>query len=116
MHLAARFAGESVRDPLLEPVPDLDPDLPLLDREEDQQPVVLLLVADAAAVVLEHLDGVLADVAVRLDGRDRRDHHDVAAGRFQRAAQPIDLAALLASMTWAKSLTGATSRGEDSAA
>ena len=53
-----------IRDPRLEPVPDLDPDLPLLDREEDQQPVVLPLLADAAAVVLEHLDGVLADVAV----------------------------------------------------
>src|SRR4029077_7565792 len=34
--LAARFAGVSIRDPRLEPVPDLHPDFPLLDRQEDQ--------------------------------------------------------------------------------
>ena len=69
--LAARFAGKSIGDPLLEPVADLHPDFPLLDRQENQQPVVLALVADAAAVVLEHLHGVFADVAVPLDGRAR---------------------------------------------
>src|SRR5439155_40016 len=71
--LAAGFAGEAVRDPFLEPVADLDPDLPLLERDQNQQAVFLLFVADAAAVVLEQLVRVLSDVAVRLDRLTGRD-------------------------------------------
>src|SRR5204863_1272688 len=51
--LAARLAGGAVRDPLLEVVADFDADLPLLQREHDEDAVVLALAADAAAVVLE---------------------------------------------------------------
>ena len=71
-------------------VADLDPDLPFLERQHDQQAVVLALVADAAAVILEQLVGVLADVAVPRDGRHRGDDDDVAAGRLEGAAQRID--------------------------
>ena len=88
--LAAGFSREPVGDPLLEAVADLDPDLPLLEREQDQQAVVLALLADAAAVVLEQLDGVFADVAVAADGRHGGNDHDVAAGGLERAAQRID--------------------------
>ena len=55
MYVAARLAGEAVGDPLLEAVADLDPDASLLERQQDQQAVVLALLADAAAVVLEQL-------------------------------------------------------------
>ena len=68
------------------------PDLPILDRDDDQQAVVLALLADAPAAVLEHLDGVFLDVGVRLERRDRRDDHDVAAGALQRADAPVELA------------------------
>ena len=114
--LAAGLAGEAVGDPLLEAVADLDPDPPLLDRDEDQQAVVLALVADAAAVILEQLDGVLADVAVRLDGRHGGDDDDVAAGRLERADRCGRLRARLSgSMTCAKSLTGSVSSGRAAA-
>src|SRR5262249_33728291 len=46
-HLAAGFSGEPVCNPLLQAVADLDPDAPLLHREQNQHPVVLGLVADA---------------------------------------------------------------------
>jgi hypothetical protein len=91
-HLTARLAGEAVGDPLLEVVPDLDPDAPLLQREQDQEAVVLALLSNAFAVVREQLDGVLLDVAVGLDGRHGRDHDDVAGRGLQRADHPIDRA------------------------
>ena len=112
MYLAAGLAGEAVGDPLLEAVADLDSDAPLLDREQDQQAVVLALLADAAAVVLEQLDGVLADVAVRLDrsgrSRPRRRRRLLPAARGSSGRSP---AALAASMTCAKSFTGCVSSG-----
>ena len=45
-----------------------------------------------AAAVLEHLDGVFVDVAVRLERRHGRDHDDVAAGALQRLDPPVELA------------------------
>ena len=44
---------------------------------------------DAAAAVLEHLHRVLADVTVRLEGRNRRNHDDVAACLLQRSNQRL---------------------------
>ena len=89
--LAAGFAGEAVGDPLLEVVADLDFDAPLLDREQDEQAVVLALLADAAPVILEQLDRVVLDGGVRLDGRHRRDDDDVAGCLLQRADHPVHL-------------------------
>src|SRR5581483_10780253 len=83
--LARRLAGVAVGDELLEAVADLDPHLVFLDRDEDQQAVVLALLADAASAVLEQLVGVLVDVAVGLDRRHRRDDDDIAGLRLQRA-------------------------------
>ena len=54
-HEPARLAGEPVGDPLFELVTDLDPHLAFLEREHDQQAVVLALVADSLAVILEQL-------------------------------------------------------------
>src|SRR5436190_762050 len=71
--LAARFPGEAVGDPLLESVADFDPHLALVEREQNEQAVVLSLLADAAAVILEQLVGVLANVGERRDRLDRRD-------------------------------------------
>ena len=70
--------------------------------------------ADPFPVVLEQLDGVLADVAVRLDRRHGGDDDDVA-GRGSAASRIIRsmAAALSASITFAKSLTGAVSSGRD---
>src|SRR5262249_60076021 len=73
--VAAGFTCEPVRDPLLELVTDLDPYAPLVERQQDQQAVVLPLVADAASAILEHLDGKLADLGVRLDRLDGGDDH-----------------------------------------
>src|SRR6185295_17697327 len=67
--LAARLAREAVGDPLLQVVADLNLRAALLDREQDQQAVVLPLLPDPFAVVGEQLDDVLPDVAVRFDGR-----------------------------------------------
>src|SRR5207302_1115790 len=53
--LAARFSRKSIRDEFFEAVADFDPDAALLEREQDQQAVVLPLVADALAAVLEQL-------------------------------------------------------------
>ena len=77
-HAPARFAGEAVGDELLEVVPDFDLDARFLHREQDQQPVVLALLPDAAPAVLEHLDGVFLGRGVRRDGRHRGDDDDVA--------------------------------------
>ena len=78
-HLAAQLTGVTVGDELLEVVADLHPYLTILDGQKDQQAVVLALLSDAATAVLEHLHGVLADVAVRLERVDRRHDNDVAA-------------------------------------
>src|SRR5262249_32285590 len=82
---ARRFARESIGDEFFEPVADFDPDATFFYRDQNEQPVVLALLADAASVVLEQFRGVFADVAVRFDGWNSRDHHDVSAGIFQRA-------------------------------
>ena len=91
MYLAAGFAGKPVGDELLEVVADFDPHLPVVDGQQDQQPVVLAALADAAAAVLEHLDRVLADVGVRLERLHRGHDDDVAAGLLQRADQRVHL-------------------------
>ena len=83
--LSAGFAGESVGDELLQVVADLDPDLPIRDGHHDQETVVLAALADAAAAVLEHLDGVLAEIRVRRERLDGCDNDHVAAGLLQRA-------------------------------
>src|SRR5438445_760887 len=82
-HAPARFAGEAVGDELLEVVPDFDLDARFLHREQDQQPVVLALLPDAAPAVLEHLDGVFLGRGVRRDRRHRGDDDDVARLRPQ---------------------------------
>ncbi len=110
--LADRLAGEAVGDELLEVVADLDAHLAILDGDDDEQPVVLALLADPAAAVLEHLDGVFVDVRVRLEGRApsrrrRRRRSRAAAPRIRRSSSRR----LAASMTFAKSLTGAVSAG-----
>src|SRR5206468_514511 len=64
--LTARLARVPVGDDLFEVVADLDPDAPLLEREQDENAVVLALVADPAPAVLEHLHRVVADVRLGL--------------------------------------------------
>src|SRR4051812_6979973 len=76
------FAGVGVGDDGFEVVADLELHFAIVHRDEQQQAVVLPLVADAAAAVLEHLDGVLLDGAERLDRADRGDDEDVAGGRL----------------------------------
>src|SRR6185295_13031408 len=66
-HLPDGLAGEAVSDELLERVADLDVDAPVLHRDDDEEAVVLALDADPLAAVLEHLDGVFTDVAVRFE-------------------------------------------------
>src|SRR5262249_19253580 len=64
-HCPARLTRKAVGDELLEVVPDFDLRAPLLHCEQYQQPVVLALLSDAAAAVLEHLDDVFLRRAVR---------------------------------------------------
>ena len=92
MALANRLSGEAVGHESLEAVSDLDPDLAVLDRDDNQQAVVLAALADAAALILEHLDGVFPDVGIRLKRGHRRDDDDVAAGALQRLDASIELA------------------------
>ena len=66
-HLLARgLAGEPVRDRAFEPVAHLDPHPAIPRREQHEQAVVLATLADAASLVLEEPDRVVADVRVRL--------------------------------------------------
>ena len=81
--LAACLSGEAVGDELFEVVAHLDPHLPVVDGEQDQNAVVASALADAATAVLEHLHGVFADIAVRFERGDRRDDDDVAARLLQ---------------------------------
>ena len=111
MYVARRLAGEAVGDPRLEAVADLDPDAALLQRHHDQQAVVLALLADAAAVVLEQLVRVLADVAEGLEGRHGRDDDDVAGRGLELADHLVHRGRAGPSMTCAKSLTGSVSSG-----
>ena len=90
-HQPDRLARVAVRDPLLEAIPDFDLDATLLDRDQNEQSVVLVLVTDPSTVVLEHLHGHLGGVGIWLEGFDRRHHHRVAGGREQRPRYPIDL-------------------------
>src|SRR5262249_46731257 len=87
----ANFAGEAVRDDALEAVADLDAERAILHGDDDEDAVVLALVADAASAVLEHLDGVLVDAAVRLERRHGGDDDGVAGGVAQRADAAIEL-------------------------
>ncbi len=48
--LADRLAGEAVGDESFEAVADLDPDLAVLDGDDDQESVVLAALADAPAL------------------------------------------------------------------
>src|SRR5688572_7987712 len=81
---AADLAGEAVGDELLQLVADLDPHLPVGDGHDHQQPVVLALLADAAAAVLEHLDRVLLQVGVvRLVGVHGGHHEGVAGAALE---------------------------------
>ena len=88
----ADFTGEAVRDDVFEAVADLEAQRAILDRDDNQQPVVLVFVADPAAAVFEHLDGVFVDAAVRLERRHRGDDDGVAARLAQRADAPVELA------------------------
>src|SRR3954447_1247897 len=93
--LARGLSRVAVGDPLLESVADFGPDLPLAEREQDQQTVVFSFLADAAAVVLEQLHGVLVDVAVAVEvGYGGHDNH-VPAGGLQRARDAVDLVGAL---------------------
>ena len=87
--LAARFASESVGDELLEVVPDLDPDLTVVDREEHQDAVVAPALTNSMSVVFEHLHGVFANIAVRFERGYRGNDHDIAAGLLQRPYQRL---------------------------
>src|SRR5262249_36229781 len=93
--LAARFAGVTVGDEFLEAVPDLDADLAFLQREHDQQAVVLTLLTDSSTMVLEQFDGVLVDVGVWLDGRYGDDDDDVTGLRLERADHALHLGTAL---------------------
>jgi hypothetical protein len=90
-HLANRLAGEAVGDELLEVVADLDAHLAFLERDHDQCAVVLALVPDPAAAVLEHPQRELVDVRVRLHRRYGGDDDHVAARLLQRANAPVEL-------------------------
>src|SRR5262249_29318614 len=65
--------------------------LALIEREQDENAVVLAFLADAASMVLEQFVRVLPDVAVRFDRLHRGDDHDVARGVLERADHPIHL-------------------------
>ncbi len=62
--VTADLAGIPVSDELLEVVADFGPHSAILHRQQHEQAVVLALVADAAAAILEHLHRVLADIGV----------------------------------------------------
>ena len=104
--LADRLSGDAVGDDCLDPVADLDPDPAILDRDEDEDAVVLALATDTLAAVLEHLDRVFVHVGIRLRLVARRDDHGVAARALERSDAPLELGALARSITCAKSLTG----------
>ena len=87
-----RLAGKAVGHESFEAVADFDPDLAILDRDDDQQAVVLAAIADAPSVVLEHLDGVFLDVGVGLKRGHGGDHDDIAAGTLQGLNPSIELA------------------------
>ena len=75
----ADFAHETVRKNALYAIARLDPDLSLLQRQDDEDPLVLALPADAPG----RIEAV--DVAVEFivaDG-DERCHHDGRAGFFE---------------------------------
>ena len=90
----ADLPGEAVGDPLFQPVADLDPDAPLLDREQNQDAAVFLLRrrvgTDAAAVILEQLGRVLTNVGVGSERRNRDHHDDIAAGGEERPTELVD--------------------------
>ena len=88
--LTAGLAGESIRHPLFEAVPNLDPDPALTKRQQNQEAVLLFLVTDSAPMVLEQSIGIFANVTVTRDCRHGRDHYDVAARGKERAAHAID--------------------------
>src|SRR6185503_13890961 len=87
--LSQRLAGEPVGDELLQVVPDFDRRLAIVDGGDDEHAVVLAALPDAAAVILEHLHGVLTNVGVRLVSGHRRDDDDVAARLLQRSNQRL---------------------------
>jgi hypothetical protein len=89
--LAGGLAGKAVGDKRLEAVAHLDPGLALLDREQNQQPVVLALLADAAPAVFEQLQRILAEVGIGRQCLDGHDHDDIAAGRLERPDDAIHL-------------------------
>ena len=91
MYLTTGLAGKPVGDELLEVIADFDPDLPIVDGQEDEQPVVLAALADAASAVLEHLDRVFPDVGVGLERLDGGDDDDVAARLLQGADERVHL-------------------------
>src|SRR5258706_5490639 len=87
--LPADFTGKNVGDELLEVVADFDPHLPVVHGQKHEGTVVLGALSDPASVVFEHLDGILADVRVRLESRDGRHDDDVAAGLLQRSYEGL---------------------------
>ena len=90
-HLADRLAGEAVGDEPFEAVADLDPALRSSTATTISRPLSLPFCADAAAAVLEHLDGVFARCPVGLKCRHGGDDHDVAGGGLQREDAALEL-------------------------
>jgi hypothetical protein len=89
-HLAAGFSGESVGNPLLQAVADLDPDAPFLHREQNQTPLSLAL----SPMPRPRFSNILTASgrrSRRLDGRNGRDDDRIAGLRLKRAAHAIDL-------------------------
>jgi hypothetical protein len=88
--LADGFAGEAIRDELLQVVADFDFELSILHGSKHQQAIVLSGLTDAFAAVSEHPLGVLINV-LSLERVDGRDNNDIAGRFLQRADQRFQL-------------------------
>ena len=110
--LATGLAGVPVGDERLEAVADFDPYAAIVHGEQHQDPVVLALACRCrgrgSRTSSRRTRGCRAYGSIRLD---RRDDHAVAGGRCSSRITRRSRAALVASMTPAKSLTGCVSAG-----
>src|SRR4030095_1104559 len=82
--VATRLAGEAVGDERLELVADFNAHPPVLDRHENQQPVVATALANPPTAVLEHFHRVLIDVRVWRERVDRGYDDDVTGPLLER--------------------------------